>query len=98
MNVEKGLLYRAFQRALLFNIPRGTRVISFAYKNDKEIRVLVVSDADFNQEDRDHIFTAVGEVVGDFLDLTSCHVDFLTSDGPIDELPTLKNVVFAMAS
>jgi hypothetical protein len=37
MNVEKGLLYRAFQRALLFNIPRGTRVISFANKNDKEI-------------------------------------------------------------
>lgn len=98
MSIEKGLLYRAFQRALLFNIPRGTRMISFAHKNDKEIHVLVVSDADLNQEERDHIFTAAGEVVGDFVDLMSCHVDFLTSDNPIDELPMLENVVFAMAS
>ena len=74
MSGEDSFLYRSFQRALLFNIPAGVRMISFARTNVSRIDVQVVSGVDLDPEARDFIFSAAGEVEGDFVDAITCKV------------------------
>jgi hypothetical protein len=97
MNIDIGLLYRSFQRALLFNVPRKVRVISFSHSQDKCVEILVVSEAELDQEAKDHIFTAAGEVEGDFVGLFPCKVTFEVSNEPAEALRMLDHVVFAAA-
>lgn len=97
MDDNIGMLYRSFQRALLFNIPEGVRLISFEQKSDSEIEVLVCSAFELGDEAVENIFEAAGEVEGDFPIDVNCDVRFFVGTGKIDNLPKLKHLVFAMA-
>jgi len=97
MNIDIGLLYRSFQRALLFNVPRKVRLISFSITQEHFIEILVVSEMDLDQEAKDHIFTAAGEVEGDFVGLFPCKITFEVSNKPAEAFRMLDHVVFAAA-
>jgi len=97
MEMNVGLLYRSFQRALLLNIPESVKVISFEQINSKKIEMWVVSNRELDEEGRDHLFSAAVEVEGDFHDDTVCDVHFFVSSEVFSHVPKLKNVVFAMA-
>lgn len=97
IKVDVGMLYRSFQRALLFNIPHGVRSISFDSCAKNELEMLVVCDKELDDDARDFLNGAAGEVEGDFAEVAVCHVRLVIDCGVIDDAPRYQHMVFAMA-
>lgn len=97
IKVDVGLLYRSFQRALLFNIPHGVRLISFDSCANNELEMLVVCDRELDADAKDFLNGAAGEVEGDFSEVAVCHVRLVIDCGIIDDAPRYQHMVFAMA-
>lgn len=97
MKIDIGMLNRSFQRALLFNIPHGVRLISYEQKNEFEIEMLVICERELNKDEKDYLYSASGEIEGDFIDIKICNVKFIVNTNIIDNIETMKHIVFAMA-
>lgn len=87
----------SFQRALLFNIPKGVISISFNILSSKNAELIVFSDHELDEDEKSYLYDAVGEVNGDLLSDISFMINFFVSDSLPNDLSKLGNFVFALA-
>jgi adenylate cyclase len=97
MKSNIGMLYRSFQRALLYNIPAGVRTISFEQKDSGDLEIWVNTATELDADARQYIYSATGEIEGDFSEINYTEVKFFVATEEIDSLKNLKHLVFAMA-
>lgn len=89
------LLYRYFQRAFLFNLPRSVDFISFNVLNHNEIELYVISKFQLNEIDKSYIYAAAAEVEGDFEYHIECKVKFLIMESIPPEIEKLGHPIIA---
>ena len=87
----------SFQRALLFNIPKGVISISFKILSSKNVELIVFSEHELDGDEKSYLYDAVGEVNGDLLSDISFMINFFVSDSLPNDLSKLGNFVFALA-
>lgn len=89
-------LFRIFQRALLFNVPKVVDFISFK-QNLNIIELIIISRIELNESEKDDIYSAASEAECEFLDNMECIVHFIVLDRLPDDLQQFGNVLLAFS-
>jgi hypothetical protein len=91
--IDKNSLRLSAARAFQYNIPPAARLISVEVKGTiLRVRALLVPPID--DEVKDSIFSAAGEIEGDFVELRDFDIELLEYD-PSSQPPILDVLVFA---
>jgi len=86
----------SFQRALLFNIISSVRFIFTEMNASGSLDMIVYTDRELTESEKDIYYAVSGEVIGDFVDM-GCHgyVKFVTDLRDYTEVPKLELLVYA---
>jgi len=82
------------QRALLFNITLNVRLI-FIEARAEHLIMLVYSDIDLTDEEKDVYYSSAGEITGDFVELDTSEVFFIVTTEAYEKVDKLEHLVFA---
>lgn len=92
----ENLLKSSAQRALIYNIPPDVRQISVDISQAPLIRAVVCSNKPLSEDDIESIYSAFGEICGDFPDPhTDSEVSFIVDQGDIMSVYKLPIVIFS---
>ena len=92
--IDKNALRLSAQRALLYNVPVGTRTISLEVVGTL-LNMRAVVDGPMDADVRDCFYSAAGEIEGDFVELSAGgEVEILQFDAVV-QVPLLAVLVFA---
>ena len=95
--IENSKLRLSAQRALLFNIPLSVRLIFVELNSKNILQMLVYSDQDLSEEERDLLYSAAGEIEGDFVEIEDSDVEIIISKKSYEDIKKLESLVFARA-
>ncbi|WP_444887287.1 hypothetical protein [Microbulbifer sp. JMSA008] len=97
MKIDRSNLLLSAQRALLFNISSAMRFISIEVSLDNKLKVLAYVQRELNEDELDMIYSAAGEICGDFVELEDSDVEVRISSSNYENVKSLKFLVFARA-
>lgn len=96
MKIDETFLKLSAQRALLYNIPPTVRQISVDVSRGPLIHALVCSSFELNEDDLESIYSAFGEICGDFPDPEiDSDISFRVDSGDIMKIPRLPILLFS---
>lgn len=95
LNIDDLKLSVAFQRALLFNVSDSMRFISCEVSNDNILNVYIYFSKKPTELDLDLIYSAAGEVCGDFPGLDNSKVKYFVDNNEFNTLKHLRLLIFA---
>ncbi len=97
MNVNQIELLLSVQRALLFSVTPNIRLIFIEMHADDSLKMLAYVDSEPTEDELDLLYSAAGEVCGDFVGLNESDVQFIVSAENFESLKKLKHLVYARA-
>jgi hypothetical protein len=92
---EKGQLFYALHRNLVFNVTKSTRLIYADVDNNAILNVRVYMDREPTIDEKDLYYSFSGEVAGTYTFINGSNVQFYTSDYDEKELIS-GQIIFAI--
>ncbi len=97
MNIDQTKLLLSVQRALLFSITSIMRFIFVEVDSDGTLKLLVYVQNELSEDELDLLYSAAGEICGDFVELNDSDVEIVVSSDSYEGLKSLKHLVYAKA-
>ncbi len=97
MNIDQSKLLLSSQRALLFCITSIMRFIFIEVCSDGKLKMLVYVQKELTEGELDMLYSAAGEICGDFIGLDDSDVEVVVSNSNYEQIKGLKHLVYARA-
>lgn len=95
MSINSASLRLSAIRALLFNIPLNVRFISIELVEQECVNLVVYFEQNPSASDVESIYSACGEICGDFIELNEIAPKLNVSSKPYDKLDHCQYTIFA---
>ncbi len=95
MNIDQSKLLLSAQRALLFCVTSIMRFIFIEVCSDGKLKMLVYVQKELTEDELDLLYSAAGEICGDFVGLDDSDVEVVISNSSYEQIQGLKHLVYA---
>lgn len=97
MKIEQSKFLLSAQRALLFCVTSTMRLIFIEICDEGRLKMLVYVQTELSKDELDMLYSAAGEICGDFIGVDYSDVEVVVSNSSYEQIKGLKHLVYARA-